>query len=85
MARQGFAPTVRDQSDETVEVILGSCPFATAAMTDSSTIFEMHRGMAEGVAEVVTGLQIDRLVNGDPREAQCRLTCSASAASDADG
>lgn len=80
MARQGFAPTVRDQADETVEVILGSCPFATAAMADSLTICEMHRGMAEGVAEVVTGLQIDRLVNGDPREAQCRLTCSAGSA-----
>ncbi len=85
MARQGFAPTVRDQADETVEVILGSCPFATAAMTDSRTICEMHRGMAEGVAEVVSGLQIDRLVNGDPREAQCRLTCSAGSADSGGG
>lgn len=76
MARQGFAPSVRPKGDA-VEVTLGSCPFATAALTDSATICEMHRGMAEGVAEVVTGLRINRLVNKDPRQAQCRLVCSA--------
>jgi len=73
MERQGFDPTVRTRGDR-VEVILGTCPFATTALTDPDTVCGLHLGMAQGVAELTGGrIAVDELVPHDPRRANCRL------------
>ena len=71
-ARGGFEPTLREQGDE-VEVLLHSCPFATAALADPDIICELHHGLAIGVAEQIGGITIDGLDRDDPRRVPCRL------------
>lgn len=73
MERQGFDPTVRTRGDR-VEVVLGNCPFATAALADPDTVCSMHLGTAQGVADLTGGrVVVDELVPHDPRRAKCRL------------
>jgi predicted ArsR family transcriptional regulator len=77
MTRQGFDPVV-SQRDDAIEVILQSCPFASAALTDPDTVCQLHLGLARGAAQAVGGLVVDELVPKDPRRAQCRLRCHLS-------
>lgn len=79
MARHGFAPTV-ERSGPRVDVVLGECPFASAATVDPSTVCQLHLGMARGVAERVGGLVVDGLEVADPHRGGCRLTCHESPA-----
>jgi predicted ArsR family transcriptional regulator len=73
MARQGFAPTIRRRGRQ-VEIVLQTCPFASAALADPETICRIHLGMAQGVAELTGGhVVVDELVAHDPRPASCRL------------
>ena len=73
MQRQGFDPTVRTRGDR-IEVVLATCPFATAALADPDTVCSMHLGIAQGVAGLTGGrLVVDELVPDDPRRANCRL------------
>lgn len=73
MERQGFDPTVRTRGDR-IEVTLGTCPFATAALVDPDTVCSMHLGIAQGVADLTGGrVIVDELVPHDPRRAKCRL------------
>ena len=73
MAREGFDPEVRRRGDR-VDVVLRTCPFASAALTDPSTVCALHLGIAEGVAELTGGrLAVDDLVARDPRRAGCLL------------
>ncbi len=74
MARHGFDPTVERRRGR-VEIILGTCPFATTALTDPDTVCGLHLGLARGVAESVGGLVVDELVRRDPQRARCRLRC----------
>lgn len=74
MARQGFDPRVRARG-EARDVVLRSCPFASAVLADPDTVCDLHLGLARGIAEAVGGLAVDVLVAKDPRRAQCRLEC----------
>mgnify|MGYP003133679542 CR=1 FL=1 len=74
MARNGFEPELRQRGDQ-AEIILRTCPFASAAHIDPDTVCALHLGMAYGVAQFVDGLVIDELVTRDPRHAGCRLRC----------
>ena len=74
MARSGFEPEIRRRGDQ-AEIVLRTCPFASAAQIDPDTVCGLHLGMAYGVAEVVDELVIDELVTRDPRQAGCRLRC----------
>lgn len=71
MHRQGFDPDVRRRGAQ-VEVVLRSCPFATTAAVAPEVVCELHRGLAEGVAED-SDVVIDDLLPSDPRRAGCRL------------
>ena len=73
MERQGFDPVVRRRGDR-IEIVLHTCPYATAALADSNSVCALHLGMAEGLA-ALTGdeIVIDELVAHDPRRAKCRL------------
>jgi predicted ArsR family transcriptional regulator len=71
MARNGFEPEVRAVRDG-VEIVLHTCPFATAAVADRATICALHLGIAEGLTDG-TDAAVSALVGYDPRKAQCRL------------
>jgi predicted ArsR family transcriptional regulator len=75
MARQGFDPEVRTLRRGS-EIVLHTCPFATAAVADRHTICSLHLGIAEGLAEG-TDAGVDELVANDPRRAGCRVRISA--------
>ena len=68
MTRQGFDPEVRRRGAR-AEVVLHSCPFATAASADPDTVCELHLGIAEGLVEG-TDTVVDDLVRKDPRRAR---------------
>lgn len=72
MARRGFRPTRTDKR-RTMELVLGRCPFAEVASSDPRTICQLHLGLAEGLAEGLGGLHVERLVVKDARRAGCRL------------
>jgi predicted ArsR family transcriptional regulator len=74
MARLGFDPAV-DRRGNRVDVVLGSCPFASAALADPATICSLHLGLAQGLADG-TDVVVDELVANDPGPAQCRLRLS---------
>ena len=71
MARQGFEPEVRTRRDG-VEIVLQTCPFASAALTDRATICALHLGIAEGLTDP-SDATIVELVARDPRAAGCRI------------
>ena len=72
MARQGFEPEVRPVRDG-AEIILQSCPFATAALADRATVCALHLGIAEGLVDDTAAATVTELVAHDPRTAGCRL------------
>ena len=74
MARQGFDPTVQTRGNE-VEVVLRSCPLASAVLADADTVCQIHLGLARGAAEAIGGIEVDQLEPKDPRRAHCRLRC----------
>lgn len=74
MARLGFDPVIRRRGRR-VEVVLGACPFASAAITDPGIICSLHLGIAQGFAEK-SKIVVDELVAKDPRRAKCRLRLS---------
>ncbi len=73
MERRGFRPR-RTERGRKVEFVLGRCPFADVAGSDPDTVCQLHLGLAEGLAEGVGGLEVERLVAKNPRRAGCRLT-----------
>lgn len=74
MAREGFDPKVRQRRERT-EIVLRSCPFESAALTDPDTVCSLHLGIASGLAEG-TELVVDDLIRRDPRRANCLLRLS---------
>jgi predicted ArsR family transcriptional regulator len=72
MAGLGFAPELRGRGDD-VDVVLQSCPFASAVLTDADIVCELHLGIAEGLAAATDQVVVDELVAKDPRRAGCRL------------
>ena len=77
MARQGFDPEVRPMRDG-AEIVLHSCPFATAALADRATICALHLGIAEGLTDDTDAI-VSELVAYDPRKADCRLRIRVAA------
>jgi predicted ArsR family transcriptional regulator len=71
MERHGFDPEVQ-RKGRRAEVVLGTCPFASAALADAATICALHLGILEGFVDG-TGAVVDQLVPKDPRRAQCRI------------
>ncbi len=73
MARQGFESSVARKHDG-VEVVLHTCPFESTAVADPETVCAIHRGLAEGLADLTDGrVVVDELVARDPRRGSCRL------------
>ena len=74
MERQGFEPAVRTSRGAGVELVLQTCPFASAVLADPKTVCELHLGIAQGAASLSGDrIVVDELVPHDPRRANCRL------------
>lgn len=71
MARLGFDPAIRRRGKR-VDIVLETCPFASAALADPDVVCSLHLGLAEGLAEG-TQTVVEELVAKDPRRANCRL------------
>jgi predicted ArsR family transcriptional regulator len=72
MTRRGFRP-VRTQRPHQVHFVFQRCPFEDVALADPDTVCQLHLGQAEGLAEGLGGLKVDRLEAKDARRAGCRL------------
>jgi len=72
MARLGFDPDIRVRGSR-VDVVLQTCPFASAVLADPDVVCELHLGIAEGLAAATDQLVVHELVAKDPRRAGCRL------------
>jgi predicted ArsR family transcriptional regulator len=72
-ARHGFDPR-RVERRSSVELVLDRCPFEATAVGAPEVVCELHRGMAEGIAEASGGaVEVTDLVARNPRRAGCRL------------
>ena len=78
LLRSGFRPVRRDTASST-EFVLQRCPFADVAATNPTEICQLHLGLAEGLADTIGELTIDRLVRKNPHRAGCRLIVSRRA------
>jgi predicted ArsR family transcriptional regulator len=72
MARIGFRPTVRQRA-HSVDLVLGRCPFVSAAAANPGVVCQIHRGLADGLAEGIGGIDVEDLVAKNPHKAGCRL------------
>jgi predicted ArsR family transcriptional regulator len=69
---RGFRPTRSDRGKQ-MDFVLGRCPFTEVAATYPDTVCQLHLGLAEGLAEGLGDLSVDRLTAKDPHTAGCRL------------
>jgi len=72
MARIGFRPSLR-QRPHSAEITLERCPFESAAATNPGAVCQIHRGLAEGLAEGIGGIEVEDLIAKNPHKAGCRL------------
>jgi predicted ArsR family transcriptional regulator len=71
--RLGFEPRLAP-SPAGVDVVLDRCPFLDAATAAPDIVCDLHRGLAEGIAEqVADGATVSDLVRRPPRRAGCRI------------
>jgi predicted ArsR family transcriptional regulator len=72
LIENGFRPT-RSERGRQVAFVLGRCPFEEVAADDPDTVCQLHLGLAEGLAESLGGVTVDRLTAREPHRAGCRL------------
>lgn len=72
LIRSGFRPA-RSERGRQVDFVLGRCPFEEVAAGNPGTVCQLHLGLAEGLAEGLGGVTVDRLTAKDPHRAGCRL------------
>lgn len=68
----GFDPVVR-QRGRKADIILQHCPYGAAASANPDAVCRLHLGLAEGAADAIGGLRVERLVPKDPQRAGCRV------------
>lgn len=59
----------RSEHGRRVEFVLGRCPFAEVASDNPETVCRLHLGLAEGLADAIDGLNLQRLVPKNGRRA----------------
>jgi predicted ArsR family transcriptional regulator len=72
MQRRGFRPE-RIVKGSKVDFILGRCPFEVVAEKFPDAVCQLHLGLAEGLAEGLGGVRVDRLTVKEPHRAGCRV------------
>jgi predicted ArsR family transcriptional regulator len=80
--RLGFEPHAQ-VTGAGVDVVLNRCPFLASAAEAPDIICQLHRGIAEGIAERATGdAVIEGLVVRPPDRAGCRIRVTLPAPTD---
>ena len=69
----GFEPVVRQRGRTKTDIVLQHCPYAAAASANPDAVCRLHLGLAEGAADAIGGLRVERLVPKDPQRAGCRV------------
>lgn len=69
--RMGFAPN--REPGPAGDIILNRCPFRDGARAAPHVVCELHRGMAEGVADATGTVRIEDLVVSRSKDGGCRL------------
>ncbi|MHB1519168.1 MAG: helix-turn-helix transcriptional regulator [Acidimicrobiales bacterium] len=72
LIRNGFRPGRSDRGRQ-INFVLGRCPFAEVASTNPDAVCQLHLGLAEGLAEGLGALTVDRLTVKSAHKAGCRL------------
>jgi predicted ArsR family transcriptional regulator len=72
MTRGGFDPEIRRRASR-ADIVLGRCPFQSAAVADPQVVCELHRGMAEGLVEDSDDVAVEDSSPRIPGEPSCRL------------
>jgi predicted ArsR family transcriptional regulator len=78
MQRRGFEPHVVEHDAGDAELLLGRCPFITAATAQPDVVCEIHRGLAEGFVEGA-GFEVHLTVRA-PSDGGCRIQLSSATA-----
>lgn len=82
VAAHGFAP-VQAGPPSAPELVLERCPYASLATAAPDIVCELHRGLAEGMAEGLAGcegpVRVVKLLRRDPVVAGCRLVLRPAA------
>jgi predicted ArsR family transcriptional regulator len=79
VARAGFEPHRVDHGEE-MQLTLARCPFANVAAADPATVCTLHRGLADGLAAAVGGVEVAELRPRPPHLAGCQLRLVHAAA-----
>jgi len=72
LERRGFRPTAKRRGDM-VEFALHRCPFAGVASSSPEVVCELHRGLAEGMAQGLGDLEISEFTARRPPRQPCRV------------
>jgi predicted ArsR family transcriptional regulator len=71
--RLGFEPHTEARPGG-IDIVLGRCPFASAAEMSPDIVCELHRALAEGITEKARGrYTVEDLVIRSPKRAGCRI------------
>lgn len=71
--RLGFEPRLR-RDGAVIDIVLAECPFAEVAAAAPHVVCELHRGIAEGIAVGVDGVESVELRVAPPTRGGCRIT-----------
>ena len=74
LERRGFRPTVKTRArGGVVEFALHRCPFASVATASPEVVCELHRGLADGLADGLGRLEVSEFAPRRPPRSACRL------------
>jgi predicted ArsR family transcriptional regulator len=68
-----FDRPTRSDRGRHVDFVLGRCPFEDVAAGNPATVCQLHLGLADGLAEGLGNVTVDRLTARNPHHAGCRL------------
>lgn len=72
LERRGFRPTVK-QRGGLVEFALHRCPFAAVASSSPEVVCQLHRGLADGLAEGLGDVEVSEFSARRPPRSACRV------------
>ena len=77
LERRGFRPKAKAKPrDGLTEFALHRCPFGSVAAASPEVVCALHRGLAEGLAEGLGGLEVSEFVPRRPPRSACRIVTS---------
>jgi predicted ArsR family transcriptional regulator len=80
LERRGFRPRTRTRTRQgLVEFALHRCPFAAVVQSSPEVVCDLHRGLAEGLAEGLGDVEVCQFIARRPPRSACRIVTSPKA------